>query len=243
MPYENYLNLGKDDRDQSVYRIMPIRWLLYSLQNKCLTLKRPTTWDDPFENVLLNSTFRNSSGNPIEFGFRDRIYGQCWTLDEESDAMWRIYSPEMDGAKVKSSPKRLLNALMSHRHQGFPEVECFIGKVEYKSVDQLSKTDMTGLSKANGSGIAKTFLYKRCEFAHEREIRLLLCNHTSKEYDEDTYNFSIDPAVIFDEIVLDPRMDPELVAAFEDAIRKKGFGIEVSQSKLYRRPDKLIIDV
>lgn len=37
------------------------------------------------------------------------IYGQSWTLDEESDALWRIYSSKENwGVKVKTTIKKTI---------------------------------------------------------------------------------------------------------------------------------------
>lgn len=50
------------------------------------------------------------SGAPVSFsGLADDWYGQCWSLLEESDAMWRIYSPKAsdEAIKVKTTIRKL----------------------------------------------------------------------------------------------------------------------------------------
>jgi len=66
-----------------------------SVRNRRLALARPHLWDDPFENFLYQAHLESADGNPVSItGLRMRLYGQCWSLLPESDAMWRIYSPE-----------------------------------------------------------------------------------------------------------------------------------------------------
>ena len=50
-------------------------------------LVKPSMWDDPFENFILDARTRASDGKLRHFGFRDRVYGQCWTTEQRSDAM------------------------------------------------------------------------------------------------------------------------------------------------------------
>ena len=111
MPYNNFLHLLAADLDKPVYRIMPLKRLIECLVVKKLTLLKPKKWDDPFENWLLSATVEAASG---ELGtmqpIRNAVFGLCWTLHRETDAMWRIYSPKSDyqvvGAVVASAPQK-----------------------------------------------------------------------------------------------------------------------------------------
>lgn len=77
--------------DTRIYRIFPISRFIQVLTTKTLTLVKPKKWDDPFENALLSATFV-VGGETTSFAAKESVYGQCWTLHRETDAMWRIYS-------------------------------------------------------------------------------------------------------------------------------------------------------
>ena len=239
MPDLNYINLADDELDQSIYRIMPVDRLLQCLDEKQLVLVPPSKWCDPFENWLLRSKVILSTGEIGDMnGIHDKVYGQCWTQHEETDAMWRIYSTDRNGAKVKTTPRKLLNSLKSNNHSA-GDVSCFIGKVEYQTEAALaSSLTRINVLNANGSGIAKSLLYKRLEFVHEKEVRLIYLDGSGS-----IYRFAIDPNLLFDEIVFDPRVDKHLFSAYKNAVIAKGFLGKVSQSNLYELPQKLEIKV
>ena len=240
MPNENYLNLLPEEREQPLYRIMPVARLLKCLSARQLTLVPPKKWDDPFENLLLSSRLRVPSTEELGnmTGLANSVYGQCWTRHRETDAMWRIYSANSDGVKVKTTPRRLLEALASTAGE-MQQVTCFIGRVRYCSQRDLTQhLQGINLFNPNGAGIAESLLYKRTEFRHEREVRLI---HTCGS--GDVYNFEIDPNRMFDEIVFDPRLDDELCNAYVEAIRSKGFRGRIAKSVLYRVPRALLLDM
>lgn len=238
MPYKNYININPEELDKPVYRIMPVNRLLECLEEKRLVLVPPRKWDDPFENYLLSAKVKlSSTGESGDMsGMRDKVYGQCWTQHHETDAMWRIYSSDANGAKVKTTPRKLLEALKNSDSR-FSDVTCFIGKVQYKSQkDLVSILKGLDLFQSNGSGIAESLLYKRQEFSHEKEIRLI---HT--EGKGAIHAFDVEPNNLFDSIVFDPRMDTHLYQAYESAVKAKNFSKHVSQSMLYKPPRELLI--
>jgi hypothetical protein len=78
-----------------IYRIFSIDRFVELARTRQNVLVSPYKWDDPFENFLLRCPVRDASGRTLRMGnLAERWYGQCWTSTRESDAMWRIYSPE-----------------------------------------------------------------------------------------------------------------------------------------------------
>ena len=238
MSYNNYINLHTDLLDVPIYRIMPIHRFLQLLEEKKLTLVKPKKWDDPFENALLNCTFETPDGEAGSFAAKDFVYGQCWTFHPETDAMWRIYSHDKDGVRVSTTPGKLLTALqksVQERHN----LKCFIGKVSYLSKKKLlEKLQSIDLLNTNGSGIAESLLYKREEFSHENEIRLIY----SGDYNDsisDIFQFDIDPATLLDQILFDPRMKKNSMEEYRLAIKEKDFEVEIGRSTLYDAPEGL----
>ena len=72
--------------------------LLELFQTRHNVLVAPEKWDDPFENFILKSDRVSRRG----------WYGQCWTWQRASDAMWRIYSGDKNGVRMRSTPAKLL---------------------------------------------------------------------------------------------------------------------------------------
>lgn len=86
--YRNYLHVPEEERDQSIYRVMPIGRLIEVFNLEKLSLVRPKMWDDPFENWLLKSYGLTPEGHRVHLTkIRDALYSQCWTLHRETDAM------------------------------------------------------------------------------------------------------------------------------------------------------------
>ncbi|WP_310610811.1 DUF2971 domain-containing protein [Limnohabitans sp.] len=238
MSYNNYINLTNDLLDKPIYRIMPIHRFLQLLEVNKLTLVKPKKWDDPFENALLNSAFKTPDGETGSFAAKDSVYGQCWTFHRETDAMWRIYSHDKDGVRVSTRPRKLLTALQTAKPEHH-NLKCFIGKVSYlpkkKLLDKLQSID---LLNTNGSGIAESLLYKRTEFTHENEIRLIYSGDDNACV-SDIFQFDINPANLLDRILFDPRMEENLKEAYILAINEKGCKTEIRRSTLYDAPKGL----
>ena len=109
--YENYLNIAKDKREQYVYRIVSLKRLLELFEKNENVLVKPCLWDDPFENFIMNSKIRLPSGEISNLMSRELFYGQCWSKSKASDAMWRIYSPENTGIRIRTTVRKLFNSL------------------------------------------------------------------------------------------------------------------------------------
>ncbi len=239
MAYRNFINIDDSLLDKPVYRIMSMQRVLEVLNKKQLSLVKPKKWDDPFENALLASPFEFESGERVNFSARDSVYGQCWTLHRETDAMWRIYSAQKDGVRVTSTPRKLLEALNKTEPE-YSGVRCFIGQVTYmKKTALLDKLGKIHIVNTNGSGFAESLLYKRNEFRHEKEVRLIYSGRDG-ECKDDFYPFAIDPNDLIEKIMFDPRMEAVYVKENRKKIRAHGFSGPVTQSLLYRAPQGLV---
>jgi hypothetical protein len=240
MPSSNYINLEDAELDRPIFRIMPINRLLQAFDSRRLVLAKPKLWDDPFENALLSAAFLSEDGSKSTFAAKDSVYGQCWTQHRETDAMWRIYSSQRDGARVTTTPRRLFDALTGV-DPTFWQNRCYVGKVAYQSQkDLLRILGGIKLLRQDGSGVAESLLYKRWEFRHEREVRLIYTGDDMKP-GADLCPFEVDPLSLFSEVTFDPRMDDTLVEAYTMAIERKGFPSKaINKSPLYRAPKGLV---
>jgi hypothetical protein len=244
MSNDNYLffdNESKASPDSSIYRIFSVERLLELFATRKLTLVKPAMWDDPFENFILKSKALFENGEKVSLGYSDSIFGQCWSLNEETDAMWRIYSPLKNGVKVRSTSRKLREVLSSDVH--LPDISAFVGVVKYRTEQSLLRmtNDRARMNRkifsTNGQGQAETLLFKRDGFSHEKEVRLIYFDNCDANAKNKIFNFNIDPFDLIDEIKLDPRMNQDLANVYIQHFKGLGFNGEVSRSGFYELPE------
>ncbi|WP_299475772.1 DUF2971 domain-containing protein [uncultured Roseibium sp.] len=226
------------NRETQIYRTIPLKRFFELFEKNKDALVRPKKWDDTFENLALNSP-AEIQGEYVQFGFKDDVYAQCWTLQNFSDAMWRIYSRDTDGIRIRTTVGKLLDNLAKTEPQ-FSRVSCFIGKVQYKRDNDLK--DFADTHFADGLGtdgrkIAETLLIKRNAFRHEQEVRLIyLCPNSTKDY-EDLHFYDFDPHQVLDQIMLHPMLKSPERKQLKNKIRTElGWTGELKHSLLYRLP-------
>ncbi len=227
--------------DGPIYRVFSSSRLFEMFDTSKLSLLRPKMWEDPFENFLYQIPCVDlTTGASVSVeNLRRKLYGQCWSFEKESDAMWRIYSPTKDAIKVSSTPRRLIRAIYDAKHQ-FASLMYFIGAVRYAEendfVTFFSNPDsmLTCITDTSARCPVELLLWKRREFEHEKEVRLIFQN--THDLPDDIVHFDIDPFTLFDEVVFDPRMPKPIAAAFSAKLRTYGFKGTIDQSKLYQLP-------
>jgi hypothetical protein len=235
-------NLGVDNPKVHLYRIFSVERMFELLERSELVLVRPKLWEDPFENFLLRCNLELDTGERIDLRNEERqFYGQCWSLKRESDAMWRIYSPQKNGVKIKVRSGNLLSCLYPDSGDNFIGLKAWIGKVSYhnqKVIEQMVRDPRWFKDKlldTSGREPVETLLFKRFEFSHEKEVRIIF-----RDIDEgngnDLVKFRIDPFELIEEIIFDPRMSPFLVEAYKGRLKEIGFPGKVDQSSLYKVP-------
>jgi hypothetical protein len=233
---DNYLNLPMSHIDRPVYRIISVKRLLELFQRRQNVLVKPKLWDDPFENFILNS-YMLLQGKKSTLLSRDYVYGQCWTRHAESDAMWRIYSPEKDGVRVRSTPRRLAEGLAASSC-GRADMEAFIGAVRYLSQNALY--DFARTLSIRDSWEAESLLAKRLAFAHEREVRLIYV--AQPDMSSNLHPYQVDPHAMIDQIMIDPRQSAEDAERTGTRIREETlFRGDIVRSSLYAPPRRLML--
>jgi len=199
-------------------------------------------WEDPFENFILNGIAIASDGTKAKIGFRNQLYGQCWSLHKEVDLMWRAYSPENAAVKLRSNIGELLRTLYSCAGE-YRDISCFIGRVEYTSRYKLSRVlNQVNLLDSSGRNIARTLLVKRWAFRAEKEVRLIYFNQDSG-FSDDVFSYEVDPNALITEAVLDPRMLPNEAARWKRGFRQAGFENRMIQSGLYKPPEGIFVPI
>ena len=242
---ETLIHLKSQDLATPIYRVFDIQRLLEICTLNMNTLVKPEKWDDPFENFILKVAIKERGNTASYIAVKDGFFGQCWSVSKESDAMWRIYSPNKSGVKVKTSIGKLLKSLSNapeNKEKRKKKGECFIGKVSYREDEELRKNleDKAWLDAelADTKSQATSLLFKRFEFEHEAEVRLL---YFPQQYSQSKiFRYTVNPLGLFDEIQFDPRISDELFRVYRHYLKRViGFRKSVTKSKLYEVPNLL----
>lgn len=241
-------------KDDYVYKYIPFKYLKAMLQSRTLRINKVLTWEDPYENFFSKSDFNTYSpfynqNIPVPTqNLIDRIYGQSWTSLEESDAMWRIYSNVKDldfiAIRLKIKVDNLFNIV-------YTDDDCMattsIGRVNYKTDEEIKQ--WLDNIKYNPDIILDFHEYvedclfiKREPFSHEEEVRIIICNGTSGTA-KDFLEFDIKDLSVFEEFVIEPRLEQDCVELITQRIEKLGINrSKIRKSKLYDfQPTKLTI--
>jgi hypothetical protein len=233
------------DLDEPVYRTFSERWFVDLLNTRENGLRNPSTWDDPFENFLMARTLVDFGGEVISLrNLTEDWYGQCWTTKPDTDAMWRIYSPQKDGVQVKTTIRKLFDNLCQVPVFS-ASVQFFVGRVRYESqenirclLEELTFRDIS--SGGQGDGFARLLCVKREAFAHEHEVRLLYQDVEGqpggRKGARQTVRYPLDPNVVFDQVLLDPRLGDADAAAMTNRLAAAGWRGAARKSTLYEVP-------
>lgn len=239
MNAKNLLNVA--DYNAAIYRIFSKRYFLDLVASGRNGLVNPSKWEDPFENFFLRSSVTGPRGENISMNnLAADWYGQCWTYNDDTDAMWRIYSHGKDGIKVKTTVRKLVESFYDDGDR-FASLKFFVGQVIY-----CTEADIAALMSnvtfqdivfgGQADKFAELLCVKREAFEHEKEFRLLYQDIDPKRGAAGVALFDLDMNIVCDEIVLDPRLADPDAAAIEGEIKAAGCTLPISRSALYRVP-------
>ena len=206
--------------DSSLYRILGFDRLVQLFESNQLYFSHPSTWEDPCEKLL-------------EHRLSPNIFAQCWCKSGVSDAMWRIYSPNQLGVRIRTNKQKLREQLkasgMSFRLQ----------EVKYKPENELNyqiEAIADELAQSFRLSVAFDSLFmKRLAFKHEAEVRAAVFKQGAGE-DELSLGIGVpvDPFMLIESVLIDPRAPVPYVRAYKHFLKEKlGFPGRVAQSALY----------
>ena len=213
----NVINL---DLDAPIYKYISFRHLRQMIQNSSLYFKRVSSWEDVYENWFLKEQLVLPSGEKgIATNLIPGVFGQSWTLQEESDALWRIYSKvdkeqpdylDDTAVRIKTTGRKLFDVICTDEKDYNTS---YIGAVSYLPQDDFLKMQ-NSLSPLNPMDLSevfvKSYFLKRTPFEHEREVRPILIYPPKHEnFGNDGVSFDIDFENLIDEMVTDPRLTPD----------------------------------
>ena len=246
-----------ENDDLAIYRLIEVHHLFELFESGFLTLVAPKLWDDPYENFLQYCYGVVPTENNLRYdysGYAKLIFGSCWTLNQDNDATWRIYSPDKRRVKIKTTVQKLYNMISQIDDKWFLS---YLGKVSYLPEKEI-KSNISKTIKTNSffvDDIMKNFyLKKRDTFKDEREIRLLVrlvepekkvvnANYQNPDNLDVCHLPLSDPTDFIDEIVFDPRMPDSLIRAYTAHLRTNfSYTKKCFKSRIYETP-KLKIEV
>ncbi len=237
----NYLNINKAEIDTPIYRIFDLKRFEELVLNSKLTLVRPELWEDPFENFLY-SYYKNKfakNQNMFMRWYGSDLFGLCWTLREEADELWRIYSPQRTGIKVKTTIRKLFECLAKSDDQWL--ATCYIGKVSYVTNKEIVKSltsdffTRTNEHSDTAKMRASALLLKRKEFKYEKEVRIIREVWNQQDIrNSKLIDIDIDYNSVFNNISVDPRLDEYDYKLVKEKLKKLGLKIPIYQSQLYK---------
>lgn len=240
------------DLDAPIYKYIPFKYLKLMIQNSNLYFGKVSSWEDVYENWFLKEQMVLSSGEKVSAKeLIPGVFGQSWTLQEESDAMWRIYSKldrtlhdylDDTAVRIKTTARKLYNVIYANDEDFYTS---YIGAVKYlsqndflKMQDSLSPLNPLDLSEV----FVKSYFFKRAPFEHEKEVRpILIYSPKHENFGKDGVSFYIDFDNLIDEMVTDPRLTPDEYRTVRGQLIGLGAKSDkVRNSELYNIPPHTI---
>ena len=231
----SYIELSKKDYNKFIYRIISIERFYEILKKKQFPLINPLLWDDPYECLLYKRPhiLEDGTTRTLESVIKN-MFGSCWTLNYNTDFGWKVYAPEKNGIQIKVK----ISELYDH-FQFFKDDENVIsfqiGKVVYlRSKELRQRISQTQKISLFGMMMNLSMFYKRYNFRHEREVRILI--RLKGEINSSVEFVKFDPNKLTHSAMLDPRMGQKEITEIKTKIKSLGYQKRIFQSRLYTPP-------
>lgn len=215
------------DESTTLFRYMAFQRFVSLIENNELYLSRITKWEDTWE--------LPSTRVPVEFDGQRRehlpiealFFGQCWSLQEESDALWRIYSTAKEGVVIQTTVDQF-KLLRNVRHSA-------LAKVIYYD-DVKSALAMKHATRHQYERFGEAFL-KRRAFEHEKEVRFVTAAdgycYNPTPHTVDGLKLPVDAVKFINTVKVDPRASDEHVELLQKYCKRTGMRCVPQKSTLY----------
>lgn len=203
--------------DTKLYRYITVSQFISMIENEQIYLTNIQLWEDIWELPTQRLNYKEQLPT---------LFGQCWSLEGISDALWRIYSPMNEGILIQTSVAKI---------KSFSEIQ--IGLVApvlyYHNLEEVAEIIK------NNKGYHRLFtqgLLKRKAFQHEQEVRVITSNDSkcisTRAQDNRRIYIQINPRELIEDIVIDPRANDWFVEAMRKYCRRIGFHLIPKRSDL-----------
>lgn len=238
-----------------IYKIIPLRFFLKWVESKKIRFDQIAKWeDDAYELFLFKQRYYsqvNGQTLPVDMNaVSHAIYGQSWSLQKESDVLWRIYSPDHHSVKIHTTTDKLIAEMqqcaLSNSHQ-----LAYMGRVKYYSMkglqNQMAQYHKNGVT--NEATMVYSLFDKRNALSYEKEFRIVVVQATQTQIGNNKVNLPIYPFIqldmnpvnFMDEVVFDYRLDDNLFDGMKCSIQKLLPNIRISKSFLGKFSSKTYI--
>jgi hypothetical protein len=210
---------------QFLYRIVRYERLVQMLRTDEWYFAHPSTWEDPYE-VRIQNTL-----SPL-------LFAQCWCRKGVSDAMWRIYSQDKLGVRIRTRDDRLRSALIASALQtdfGFR-----VGRVKYVNeleyAVQTAKVEADLAKRVTFTRASAHLMLKRLAFDHEAETRVVVIDLSAQAKDgAKGFKVKLDSKSLIESVLVDPRAPDAFVDSYRHYLKNVlGYKGTVKKSQLYR---------
>jgi hypothetical protein len=241
-----------DDESISVWRYMDLSKFIWMIQRKALYFCRSDCMDDPFEGHYTKAVVEQEAEhlrtlasntafmavphnldiarevyrmNALELPkkLRKVYFVSCWHMnEEESPAMWKLYTSQNESICIRSKYKTLASLL--------PE-ESLLGVVQY--IDYRR-------DRFDTNEILSYIIHKRKSFQHEREIRAVVYHSDACDFelvDERGLVVPIDIAALIEEIFVSPTSQSPLIEVVAGLGEKYELNAPVLRSRVNDAPE------
>lgn len=225
--------------DAVLWRYLTLPKLLSFLIEKQLYFCQAAELPDKFEGSIPQSVFQGQASR-LEGVWklaraRYTCCVQCWCQkQEESNALWRLYSGETGGVAIRSTFGKLRQAMLSAGSRGFVEAVRYID-FESGAVSRIDNLN--------------PILLKRKEFEYECEVRAWVSSAStmnSIDLPDEVHPVlsalpkqqlvGCDPVGLVDEIRISPFAPEWYGKVVQSAVKALGYDLPVRESAMRARP-------
>lgn len=226
-----------DDPDAMIWRYLDFAKFVWLLDQRRLTMPHCKLMEDPFEGstpLAQIEQMEAKGGRDVErlrrlaAEFRKGYFVSAWHMnDVESEAMWKLFSASTNAVALRSTFRRLREALPP-----------FVGVGRVRYIDYGSET-LPDLD------LFQWIMHKRKSFAHEREVRAVASLHAPDDCggreirdqcDEAGYYPAIDIPALVESVHVHPLAERWFVDLVRRVVAKYGFDLPIHRSDLAAKP-------
>ena len=242
-----------------IYRICSYASLIEVFEDRRLRFSRPSSWDDPYENYYLRYKV-DVDGAWVKLKELERsIFAQCWSLEPESDGLWRNFGGGKNklSVQIESTVWDVMKELYDFQVNS-PNQKYYCGRVNYVSAEDIEAELKVPVKSSFGKdwsmryAILRTLMTKRQPFAYEQEVRFVFIRPSMEHvavheerrqaknkwnYNQNAFYVTIEPKACIKKIKIAPWVDKKTAEIIKRTICEYGFNPSlITQSKLYDRP-------
>ncbi|MCY6483531.1 DUF2971 domain-containing protein [Clostridium aestuarii] len=212
-----------------IYRYISLSQFMSFVETNQICLTKIKAWEDTWEapTSCIPTEGKNGYLEYPSHTICDDMYGQCWSLNGDSDALWRIYSSGNEGIVIETSIEKF--NLIHDIKLGMIAPVIYYEKLQTGFKILKSKKDYQNI-------FAEGFL-KRKAFEHEKEIRLITLNNKkcidTKYVNSKFIKLELDPTKFIEGIKIDPRARDWYVDTIKRYCNRVGFKFDPLKSNLY----------